>query len=119
MRIGIDCRAYGSSHGYIGKYIENLISYLEQSEDTNEYVLFLNDHEAGEFTSKSPRFYIVKTSVKMGGIAEQILFPYELSREKLDVMFFPHPSIPLFYLGKSIILLSDLVPYFYPEKNLN
>lgn len=43
MRIGIDCRMYGPSHGYMGKYMESFVSYLLENEDTNEYVLFFND----------------------------------------------------------------------------
>lgn len=118
MRIGIDCRMYGPSHGYMGKYMECFLSYLEQNEDTNEYVLFFNDRELGDFTSESSRFRTIKTSAKIGGIAEQILFPYELFRERMDVVFFPSPNIPLLYRKKAIITLSDLVPYFYPEKRL-
>ena len=118
MRIGIDCRTYGPSGGYMGKYIENFVSHLEQNEDTNEYVLFFSDREAENFTSKSPRFRTIKTSAKLLSLSEQIFFPYELSREKLDLMLFSSPNIPLFYFGKSIIILSDLVSYFYPGKRL-
>jgi len=56
--------------------------------------------------------------VKPGSSSEQIFFPYELSKEKLDLMLFPSPNIPLFYFGKSVIILSDLVSYFYPGKHL-
>lgn len=118
MRIGIDCRAYGSSHGYMGKYIEHLVSYLEKNEDANEYVLFFSDRGMEEFLPKSVRFRTARTPIKSGNIAEQIFFPYEIHREKLDIMLFSHPNIPLFYFGKSILILSDLVSYFYPEKRL-
>lgn len=118
MRIGIDCRTYGSLHGYIGKYMEYFVSYLMENEDENEYVLFFHDREVGEFTiPKSSRFHIVKTSTQIGSVREQICFSYELSKEKLDVVFFSHPNIPLFYRGKTIVLLPDLVPYFYPGKD--
>ncbi|MDD2891870.1 MAG: glycosyltransferase family 1 protein [Candidatus Gracilibacteria bacterium] len=117
MRIGIDCRTYGSLHGYIGKYMEHFVSYLMENEDENEYVLFFHDREAGECTiPKSSRFHIIKTSTQTGSVCEQICFLYELSKEKLDVVFFSHPNIPLFYRGKTIVLLPDLVPYFYPRK---
>lgn len=45
MRIGIDCRTYGSSHGYRGKYIESFVSFLDENEDTNEYILFFSTNE--------------------------------------------------------------------------
>ena len=75
MRIGIDCRTYGSSHGYMGKYIEKFIAYLEQNEDENEYVLFFSESDFCEFHPKSPRFRIVKTSKKIGSLFEQVFFP--------------------------------------------
>lgn len=118
MRIGIDCRTYGSSHGHIGKYIESFVSYLMENEDGNEYVLFFNDRETGEIISESPRFRAIKTSVKMGSISEQLVFPYELFKEKLDMMLFSQSNTPLFYFGKTIIILSDLISYFYPEKRM-
>lgn len=118
MRIGIDCRTYGSSHGYMGKYIESFVSYLEQNGGTNEFVLFFNDREFGEFTAKSSRLRTVKTSGKIGSISEQLLFPYELYREKLDIMLFSQPHSPVLYFGKTVIILSDLVAYFYPEKHM-
>lgn len=118
MRIGIDCRIYGASHGHMGKYMENFISFLGKNEDTNEYVLFFNDREFGEFTSLSSKIRTVKTSAKIGSFMEQIVLPYELSREKLDLVLFSGPHIPFFFYGKSIVMIPDLVSYFYPEKHL-
>lgn len=116
MRIGIDCRVYSSSHGYMGKYMEDLVSFLIQNTDAHECVLFFNDRELADSLPKSPRLHIIKTIAKVGSFLEQILFPYELYREKLDILFFPHPFSPWLYRKKYIILLSDLLPYFYPEK---
>lgn len=75
MRIGIDCRAYGETHGYIGIYIENLVSYLDKNEDANEYILFFSEREFGDFLPKSSRIRTVKTSVKIDSIVEQIFLP--------------------------------------------
>ena len=118
MRIGIDCRAYGENHGYRGIYIENLVSYLDKNEDENKYILFFNEREFGDFVPHSSCIHMVKTSAQIESISEQILFPRELLREKLDHMFFSHPYIPLLYRRKSTILLIDLIAYFYPEKHL-
>ena len=118
MRIGIDCRTYWSHWGYIGKYIESFVSYLQQNEDSHEYVLFFNDRELSGFTRVSKNIRTIKTSAKRGNLSEQIIFPYELKKEKLDIMLFSEPRIPFFYFKKSIIILPDLLQYFYPEKHL-
>lgn len=118
MRIGIDCRTYGEKDGYRGIYIQNLVSYIHENEDQNEYVLYFHEQEFATFVSHSSHIHTVQTSIKIESIAEQILMPYELWKEKLDCMLFSHPCSPIFYKWKAILLLIDLVPYFYPEKHL-
>jgi len=102
----------------MGKYIQNLVSYLEQNEDTNEYVLFFGEREFSEFVPKSSRFHAVRIAEKIGSIGEQLLFPFALYAQKLDSMLFSCPYSPVLYLGQTIIILSDMVAYFYPEKHL-
>ncbi len=102
----------------MGKYLAELVSYLEKNEDENEYVLFFHDRELSEFTIRSSRFRTVKTSAQLGSLSEQIHFPYELSKEKLDIMVFPAPNTPVLYFGKTIVIVPDLVSYFYPMKHL-
>ena len=100
----------------MGTYTESLISYLAKNEDTHEYVLFCNDSEADEFIKISYPFRVIKTTARVGSFKEQTILPYQLYKEKLDLVFFPQPNIPLGYWQKSIVVLSDLVPYFYPDR---
>ena len=118
MRIGIDCRSYGPEYGYKGQYMKNLISHLVKNDDGNEYILFFFDREFSEFANNSSWIHVIKTSAKIGSIAEQITFPHELYKQKLDLMVFGTPNIPVAYYKKSVVILSDLVSYFYPEKEL-
>ncbi len=103
----------------MGKYLESFIDHLDTNEDEHEYVLFMSEREFDEFSPKSPRIQRVKTAIKSGGIMEHALFPLELQKKHLDLVLFPTPHIPLFYFGKSVIILPDLVSYFYPEKHLS
>lgn len=116
MRIGIDCRIYGATHGYMGKYMERFIDSLAWMTDEHEYVLFFHDQELTDFDFASSRLRLVKTSARIGSIAEQVIFPYELYREKLDIVFSIAPYSPLLYRRKTIALLPDLASYFYPTK---
>ena len=118
MRIGIDCRTYGPSYGYTGRYIEHLISYLDTHEDEHEYVLFFSDRNFGEFVSESDRLQTLKTATKKENLFDQIIFSYELYKQKFDLVLFPDSKIPFFYRGKSMIIATDFVSYFYPEKHL-
>lgn len=117
MRIGIDCRTYGPNHGYIGKYLQSFIDHIDKNEDTNEYVLFFSERDFGEFVPSSPRIRTVKTRAESGSAMEQLSFPLELRKAKLDLMFFSGPIMPLAYTGKTVSMVPDLVSYFYPEKH--
>lgn len=119
MRIGIDCRNYGPAYGYMGKYLASFVDHLDTNEDEHEYVLFMREREFDEFSPKSPHIQRVKTAIKSGGIMEHALFPLELQKKHLNLVLFPTSHIPLFYFGKSVIMLPDLVSYFYPEKHLS
>lgn len=118
MRIGIDCRIYGAANGYMGSSMEQFVSYLVQTEDEHEYVLFFHDRDVSDRVLKSPRFRIVKTAAKIGSLAEQTVLPYELYREKLDTVLGFAPYIPLLYRKKTVAILPDLVSYFYPSKHM-
>lgn len=118
MRIGIDCRTYGQDSGYAGRYLRAFVAHIDGNDDGNEYVLFFGERDFGEFSPRSGRIRTLKTAAKPHSLQEQISFPFELYRAKLDLMLFPEPNIPVLYNGRSVSIVFDLVSYFYPEKHL-
>lgn len=61
MRIGIDCRNYGPSYGYMGEYVQNLVSYLEKLEDGHKYVLFFDEKGLHEYEPSSSSMQCILT----------------------------------------------------------
>jgi len=105
MRIGIDARLYSESG--IGRYIRNLVSNLSEIDGENEYFVFLNSKNFDAEFAKN--FTKVKTDISWYSLKEQLQFPKILGKYNLDLMHFPHFNVPIFYRGKFIVTIHDLI----------
>ena len=114
MKIGIDARMYGRQQTGIGTYIKCLTDYLFKIDDKNEYVLFLLEPEFSRFKPPTPRVKKQKVTSHWYSWREQLKFPLELSKVKVDLMHFPHFNSPIFYPQKSIVTIHDITPRFFP-----
>lgn len=88
MRIGIDCRMINESG--VGRYIKNLTENLNKIDTKNKYILFSPD-------------------IKWYSIKEQIKLPKLLEDLNVDLMHFPHFNVPIFYSGKFVVTIHDLI----------
>ncbi len=106
MRIGIDARLYNESG--VGRYIRNLLSHLQEIDTKNEYLIF---HLKKDFDSLaySNNFTKVLADFRWYSFIEQIKFPKLLNKFNLDLMHFPHFNTPIFYKGKFIVTIHDLI----------
>jgi len=114
MRIGIDARLYGTKHGGIGRYSENLIKQLEKIDDNNQYFIFLSKDNFDNYQPQSKNFTKVLADFKVYGLKEQLLFPVLLKKYNLDLVHFTHFNAPIFYSGKFIVTIHDLIISHYP-----
>ncbi len=114
MIIGIDARMYGYAQTGIGNYIRHLLKYIFELDKENSYVIFLSPEEYDNFELPNERIRKIKVSAKWYGWKEQILFPFELYKENLDLMHFTHFNSPVLYFKKSIVTIHDITPYFFP-----
>ncbi len=114
MRIGIDCRLWNESG--VGRYTRNLVHYLQELDKENEYILFGLTKDAENIKSQisNIKFQIKTADIRWHTIAEQLQFPKLLNKEKLDLVHFPYFSIPVFYRGKFVITIHDLILHHFP-----
>ena len=112
--IGIDARMYGYAQTGIGNYIRHLLKHIFELDKKNNYIIFLLPEEYDNFELPNERIKKVKVSAKWYGWKEQLLFPFELYRENLDLMHFTHFNSPILYFKKSIVTIHDVTPYFFP-----
>lgn len=133
LRIGIDCRLAGKQHAGIGRYIENLVKRLPI--DVNiQWVLFFHDQaQADEILNPSlvrqpaeernSDFSASKTRevrlipIRHYSLTEQIKLPKIFKEANLDLLHVPHFNIPIFYTGKLIVTIHDLL--WHEQKGTN
>ncbi len=110
MRIGIDARFYGPSGGKgIGRYTQQLITNLEKIDNENEYFVFLRQENFDLYQPKNKKFHKVLADYRWYSFKEQIYFPFKLYKYHLDLVHFLHFNIPLFYFGRFVVTIHDLI----------
>ena len=126
MRIGIDCRKFYDVHANNGVGVERFVYHLVRTmialDQKNDYVLFFYSDISPETIHKvrahNPRVKIVKlfkTGSRIPLLDNHLRFSQLLNKEDLDIIIFPANVIPLFYRGKSILVIHDLAIYLHPE----
>ena len=113
MRIGIDMRMAGTGEG-IGRYIEEIVRHLGQIDRENEYFLLVNKFSI--FNFQFSNFKQVEVKSRYYSPAEQTRFIFELLKLKLDLVHFPSFNVPIFYPGRFVVTIHDLIHHFYPGK---
>lgn len=114
MRIGIDARFYGSVGKGLGRYTQKLIENLEMADGRNQYFIFLKKENFEEYQPKNKNFKKVLADYHWYTFSEQINMPKILNKYNLDLVHFPHFNVPLFYHGKFIITIHDLILIHFP-----
>lgn len=92
----------------IGRYIRNLISCLQIIDKSNEYfILHLrDDYDILEYHNN---FRKLVANFRWYGLTEQIKMPRILQSIMPDLVHFPHFNVPIFYKGKFVVTIHDLI----------
>lgn len=107
MKIGIDARLLSQTG--VGRYTQELVANLVKIDKENQYLLFLRKKEYGNFKLPGPNFEKRLADIRWHSLKEQILMPFILWREHLDLVHFPYFSVPIFYPGKFVVTIHDLI----------
>lgn len=114
MRIGIDARFYGPVGKGLGRYTQKLIENLEKIDHKNRYFIFLRKLNYDEYQPKNPNFEKVLADYRWYTFSEQVKFPKLLRKYKLDIVHFTHFNVPLFYFGRFVVTIHDLILLHFP-----
>ena len=113
MRICIDGRLINESG--IGRYIRNLLRNLAALDTQNRYFILLKKKDLERF-SWGKNFENIEADFGWYSATEQIKLPQILTKLKLDLVHFPHFNVPLFYKGKFIVTIHDLIHQHFAMK---
>lgn len=114
MRIGIMLRSFDEKGG-VGVYTRNIMKELLQLDRKNEYVLFYaNPSNIGRFSHYSNvSEHWVRSSNK--ATWDQIAIPRACRKEKIDVLFHPKFTVPLFAPCKTVMVVHG-ADWLIPEQ---
>ncbi len=106
MRIGIDARLINETG--VGRYINNLVKELGEIEKNNNYIVFLRKRSFDNFVTPNDRWEKRLADIPWHSVAEQLIMPWLLLKEHLDLVHIPYFNIPIFYPGRFIVTIHDL-----------
>lgn len=104
-RIGIDAR---NDQAGIGRYTFSLIRELAQIDRENEYVLFLSRERFASYAAPRANFRAVEADIPWFTVREQLQLPQLVGRERLDLMHYPHLTVPLASRTPFVVTVHDL-----------
>ena len=114
MKILIDARLYGPKDTGIGRYTQKLVDNLSQIDSSNLYFILLrkDDYETLVFPKNWTK---VLADIKHYTFEEQFKLPFLIYKLKPDLVHFPHFNVPLFYFGKYIVTIHDLIMHKFTD----
>lgn len=120
-RIGIDCRLFGPKDTGIGRYTQNLVKELLKQDQQNYYFLFVRksffeSNFVDDLKRVSGNFETVLSDIPHYSFKEQFLFPFFISKKKIDFMHFTHFNVPFDYSGPFVVTIHDLIKHFFKGK---
>jgi len=116
--IGVDARLYGRVSGGIGRYLKENLDYIIEN-DNFYYVFFLSPESYDDFCVVKKNVKKVLVNFRWYSLAEQLLFPFFIWREKIDLMFYPHFNVPILGMKKFVVVIHDLILLNYPSQRVS
>jgi glycosyltransferase involved in cell wall biosynthesis len=116
MIIAIDARIVNSS---TGRYVERLLTYLQEVDTTNHYIVLVPSKDKDHWKPTSGNFEVRTVDYKNYSFGEQIGFCKYLYGLKADLVHFCMPQQPLFYMKPHVTTIHDmtLLKTYNSDKN--
>lgn len=108
MKILIDARLYGLENAGLGRYVNNLIAKLSESDKINDYVILLRKKHFDSLDLPS-NWKKVLIDFRHYSLKEQLILPFVIKKENPDLVHFPHFNVPIFFRGKFVVTIHDLL----------
>jgi len=105
VKIGIDAR---NDQTGVGRYTYSLIRELAKIDSQNQYILFQRRHRHESYDPPGPNFRSVEAEIPWFTLREQLYMPWLLARERLDLIHFPHLTVPLISTTPFVVTIHDL-----------
>jgi len=115
MRIAIDIRKINEFG--VGTYIWNLVRNLAGIDELNDYLLVGSQRNFHELGPLPPNFKQLYQPEENGLWRDNISIPFDLHRQRLDVVHIPHHEAPFFTPSKLVVTIHDCVHLLFPQED--
>jgi len=112
MRIAIDLRMFNSSG--IGTVIQKLVPLIIDAHKDSHFYLLGREHEIPVSLRERPNTSFIRCSSPIYSISEQLELPFKIPA-RIDLFWAPHYNIPLFYTGRLLVTVHDVLHLAMPE----
>lgn len=118
MNIGIDYRLAAASHRGMGRYCREIVEKLFDMDKENKYVLY-TDTDCDKPLPPNFRWHKIPTANFILG--EQVFLPLAISNDRIDVLWSPSNTFPLFMPRgvKLVVTIHDLIFMYKLPKGQN
>ncbi|MFA6428132.1 MAG: glycosyltransferase family 1 protein [Candidatus Buchananbacteria bacterium] len=117
MKVIIDARFWGPTHTGLGVYTKQFVLALAEIDQINQYVLLLRQEVLAEINLPA-NFKKVVCNLKPYSLKEQLILPIILGRLKPDLVHFTSINVPIFYFGKYLVTVHDLIKHQFTGKEM-
>ena len=114
-RIGIDARMMFFTG--IGRHVYNLAKRLPLLDPETEYLIFIRPEDRARVDFAAANLRLVETIPTYYDMVEQTRHRRILEAEKLDLLHVPHFNIPIFYHGRLVVTIHDLIQAKLPSQS--
>lgn len=113
MNIGINLLPFRDKLGGAGNYAKNIVRELSLLDTENNYFLFVSRSGLGHFRTDNPKFELVVSSFNSSLFPvrifwEQFVFPFQLRKRKIELLFTPSVAVPLLHFGRMATTVHDI-----------
>lgn len=116
MKIVIDARFYGLENAGLGRYVINLISEISKINKSDQFLILLRKKYFDSLNFPK-NFHKILFDANHYSFDEQLNLPKLLNNLKPDLVHFPHFNVPVFYTGKYITTIHDML--MHKQKGLS
>ena len=108
MKILLDARLYGPENTGLGRYVMNLVENLVKIDRRNSYTILLRKKYFDRLNFP-PKWKKVLADFRHYSFSEQSRLPGMISQAKPHIVHFPHFNVPIFYSGKYVVTIHDIL----------
>lgn len=113
-KIVIDMRMFGPSDAGLGRYNQQLLAELVKLDLENHYYILFSKKQEIELPDN---FKQVVVPYRWYTLAEQISLPRFIDKLQPDIVHFTHFNVPIFYRGKFVVTIHDLVMNHFSDRS--